>query len=75
MNKLHLFNEPSFPGCLVPSRLIGVIEANQTEEGETIRNDRLIDVSCKSPTHDHIKSIMDLNENLIEQIKPSLCFL
>ena len=28
-------DEPAFPGCLVPLRLIGVIEAEQTEDGKT----------------------------------------
>jgi inorganic pyrophosphatase len=39
---LVLMDEPAFPGCVVPARLIGVIEANQTAKGRTIRNDRLI---------------------------------
>jgi inorganic pyrophosphatase len=27
-------DEPSFPGCIVPAKLIGVLEAEQTEGGE-----------------------------------------
>lgn len=69
LDVLLLMDEPAFPGCLVAARLVGVIEAEQTEDGKTIRNDRLIAVACKSPTHDQIKSLADLNENLIEQIK------
>jgi inorganic pyrophosphatase len=34
--------EPCFPGCLVSTRLIGVIEAEQVESGKRLRNDRLI---------------------------------
>jgi inorganic pyrophosphatase len=41
---LLLMDEPTFPGCVVPARLIGVLEAEQTERGKTIRNDRLIAV-------------------------------
>src|SRR5689334_21473981 len=37
---LILMDEPAFPGCLVPGKLIGVIEAEQTEAGKTNRNDR-----------------------------------
>jgi inorganic pyrophosphatase len=34
---------PTFPGCVVPARILGVIEAEQEEKGKkTIRNDRLI---------------------------------
>jgi len=41
---LVLMDEPAFVGCVVPARLIGVLEAEQTEEGKTIRNDRLVAV-------------------------------
>ena len=41
---LLLADEPAFPGCVVPARLIGVLEAEQTEGGQTIRNDRLVAV-------------------------------
>src|SRR5947207_11435270 len=44
---LVLMDAPVFPGCIVPSRLIGVIEAEQTEDGTTIRNDRLLAVAEK----------------------------
>src|SRR5438876_43986 len=45
LDVLVLMDEPAFPGCLVPARLIGVIEAEQTEKGKTERNDRLIAVA------------------------------
>src|SRR5919202_2577365 len=51
LDVLVLMDEPAFAGCLVPSRLIGVIEAEQTEEGTTERNDRLIAVAANSYTH------------------------
>ena len=35
---------PSFPGCLVTVRLIGVLHAEQRDGGKLIRNDRLIGV-------------------------------
>ena len=41
---LLLNEEPTFVGCLVHAKLIGVIEAEQTEHGETKRNDRLLAV-------------------------------
>ena len=39
LDVLLLADEPSFPGCIVPAHLIGVLEAEQTEGGKTIRND------------------------------------
>jgi inorganic pyrophosphatase len=69
LDVLVLMDEPAFAGCLVPARLIGVIEANQTEEGKIVRNDRLIAVASKSQTHSQVKSIEDLNEIIIDQIE------
>src|SRR5918992_1612302 len=52
LDVLLLMDEPAFPGCLVPARLVAVIEAEQTErDGETTRNDRLIAVAADSHTH------------------------
>src|SRR5262249_25552490 len=44
LDVLLLADEPAFPGCVVPARLIGVLAAEQTERGKTVRNDRLVDV-------------------------------
>lgn len=69
LDVLILMDEPAFAGCLVPARLIGVIEANQTEDGKTVRNDRLIAVASKSATQTDVISLADLNETLIAQIE------
>lgn len=66
---LVLMDEPAFVGCLIPSRLIGVVEAEQTEDGKTERNDRLIAVASNSRVHKDIKSINDLNETLVDEIE------
>jgi len=70
LDVLVLMGEAAFPGCLVPSRLIGVIEAEQTEkDGKRTRNDRLIAVAAESHTHSDVKTINDLNDTLVEQIE------
>ena len=66
---LILMDDPAFPGCLVQSKLIGVIEANQTEDGKTTRNDRLISVATKSRNHSHVRFLGDLNKNLVHEIE------
>src|ERR671932_1198574 len=35
LDVLVLMDEPAFPGCLIPSRLLGAIEAEQTERDGT----------------------------------------
>jgi inorganic pyrophosphatase len=70
LDVLVLMDEAAFAGCLIRARLIGVIEAEQTErDGETTRNDRLIAVSTESHTHSDIKSINDLNATYIDEIE------
>ena len=69
LDVLVLMDSPAFPGCVVPSRLIGVIEAEQTEDGTTERNDRLLAVAAKSVTHRSIRTIGDLSEDLIGQVE------
>ena len=69
LDVLVLMDEPAFPGCLVPARLIGVIEAEQTDEGETERNDRLIAVAEQSHTHRNVHSLDQLSTNLLDEIE------
>lgn len=66
---LVLMDEPAFTGCLVEARLIGVIEATQTEKKKKERNDRLIAVAAESHTHGHIRKMSDLNSTLLEEIE------
>ena len=67
---LVLMDAPAFSGCLVPARLLGVIEAEQTErDGETTRNDRLIAVAADSRIHRDLRSLDDLSGALLEEIE------
>src|SRR3954452_25487412 len=69
LDVLVLLDEPVPPGCLVLSRLIGVIEAEQTEGGVTRRNDRLIAVAVKSPGHEALRRLQDLPKLVIDEIE------
>jgi inorganic pyrophosphatase len=69
LDVLILMDEPAFAGCLVQAKLIGVIDAEQTEDGESTRNDRLIAVAAESRNHSHIRFIGDLNSNLVHEIE------
>jgi inorganic pyrophosphatase len=62
-------DESAFPGCLVESRLVGVIEAEQVEDGEAIRNDRLVAVASKAHDYQHIHTLKDVNENLLKELE------
>ena len=69
LDVLILMDEPAFSGCLIPAKLIGVIEAEQTEAGKTVRNDRLIAAAAKSRNHSHVRFLGDLNSNLVHEIE------
>uniref|UniRef100_Q022W2 inorganic diphosphatase n=1 Tax=Solibacter usitatus (strain Ellin6076) TaxID=234267 RepID=Q022W2_SOLUE len=66
---LVLTDEPAIQGSLVMTRLLAVIEAEQTEQGETNRNDRLIGIAAASREYQSVESLDQLNPNLIEEIK------
>jgi inorganic pyrophosphatase len=66
---LILMDEPTFCGCVIPTRLIGVMEAQQTEDGETERNDRLIAVAAHSRDYSEVNSLDDLNSNMLREIE------
>jgi inorganic pyrophosphatase len=69
LDVLVLMDEPAFVGCLIEARLLGVIEAEQTENGKTERNDRLIAVTEISRNHKGIESLGDLHPNLLHEIE------
>ena len=69
LDVMLLMDEPAFTGCVIDARLIGVIEATQTDGTKKFRNDRLIGVSNESHLHRHIKSIKDIDSRLLEEIE------
>ena len=69
LDVLVLMDQPAFTGCLVRARLIGVIEAEQAQEGKTLRNDRLIAVTANSQAHSHIDSLEQLPGELLDEIE------
>ena len=69
LDVLILMDEPAFTGCLVPARLLGVIAAKQTEKGKTVRNDRLLAVATASRTHEHLRSISEIESRVLDEIE------
>jgi inorganic pyrophosphatase len=69
MDVLVLIEHPTFAGCLVPVRLIGVLAARQTQEGRTNRNDRLIGVAAESRAYRDLHELADVPKHLIKEIE------
>ena len=70
LDVIVLLDSPAFPGCVVPARLIGNIEARQQDAGtpDWKRNDRLLAVAEASRAHASVRSIRDLDPFIIESI-------
>ena len=70
LDVLLLMDEPAFVGCLIRSRLIGGIEAEQKEpRAKPKRNDRLLAVSTETVLYGEIRSYTDLSKKLVDQIE------
>jgi inorganic pyrophosphatase len=66
---LVLMDAPAHVGCLIDVRIIGIIKAKQTEDGETEKNNRLLGVAVHSYNHQDLSSIDDVNKSLLSQIE------
>ena len=69
LDVLVLMDEPAFPGCALLVRLLGVIEAEQTVNAKTYRNDRLIAVAESTQIFAHLHTLKDLPEKVVEEIE------
>jgi inorganic pyrophosphatase len=69
LDVLVLMDEPVFPGCVVATRLLGVIEAQQRDDGVWVRNDRLIGVAAESTTHAEVKRLSDVDTTVLSEIE------
>ncbi len=66
---LLLMDEPAYPGVIVRSRLIGVIEGEQLAGKKTIRNDRLLAVSEDNHQYANIRKVEDLPKVFLRELE------
>jgi len=66
---LVLMDAPAHVGCLIEVRLIGIITAEQSEDGKTESNDRLLGVAIHSYDHEGLESIDDVSKTLLDQLE------
>jgi len=64
-----LMDAPAHVGCLMEVRIIGIVEAEQTEDGKTESNDRLLGVAVHSYNHEGLETINDVSKTLLDQVE------
>jgi inorganic pyrophosphatase len=70
LDVLILMDAPAFPGTLVTLRLLGVIEAEQSDDGgKPYRNDRLVAVADGTTERGSLRRLGDLDPQLMSQIE------
>jgi inorganic pyrophosphatase len=69
LDVMVLMDAPAHVGCLIEIRILGVIEAEQTEDGKTDRNDRLLGAAIHSYDHQDLDSIDDVSKTLLDQVE------
>jgi inorganic pyrophosphatase len=69
LDVLVLMDEPAFPGCLVKCRLVGVIEGEQKDKKETVRNDRIVAVDVENHQWTHIEHVDDLGKQFVRELE------
>ena len=70
MDVLVLHDTATAPGLVLKCKIIGVLEVVQKEKGKKgIRNDRLIAVATRCQDFRMVKSLGDLDANLLAQIE------
>jgi inorganic pyrophosphatase len=66
---LVLMDEPTFPGCLLSVHILGVLQAEQTEKGETFRNDRVLAVPVTKHNSPEWQSLEEVPAGWLDQIE------
>src|SRR5258708_27026074 len=64
-----LMDAPAHVGCLIEVRIIGIILAEQSQDGKTETNDRLLGVAVHSYDHEDLESIGDVSKTLLDQVE------
>ena len=69
LDLMVFMDAPAHVGCLLRVRLIGIIEAEQTEKEKTERNHRLLGVAVHSFAHQNLESIDQVSPILLSQVE------
>lgn len=63
-----LHDAETLPGVVIPSRLLGVVKAEQTQRGRIARNDRLLAAALESPRFDGLRDARKLPKRTRDEL-------
>lgn len=66
---LVLMDEPAFAGCVLTCRMIGVIEGDEGEGKEKVRNDRIIAIEIGAHSWEDVKTVADLGKSFSRELE------
>jgi inorganic pyrophosphatase len=69
LDVLVLNDEPTFPGCQIECRLIGLLRARQKEKEKETQNDRILAVAEASVLYSGVNTLADLPSVVMKQIE------
>jgi inorganic pyrophosphatase len=64
-----LMDAPAHVGCLIDVRIIGIIDAEQTQDGRTEKNSRILGAAIHSYEHQNLFTISDVSKTLLSQVE------
>jgi inorganic pyrophosphatase len=64
-----LMDAPAQVGCLIDVRIVGIIDAEQTQDGKTEKNSRILGAAIHSYEHEHLVTISDVSKTLLSQVE------
>lgn len=68
LDVLVFLDAPSYPGCIVECKLLGVIEAEEKEKGKKERNDRLVAAAVTSHRYGSLNSLKELDKEKLKEL-------
>ncbi|MDP9064666.1 MAG: inorganic diphosphatase, partial [Pseudomonadota bacterium] len=69
LDVLVLMDEPAFVGCRLQCRVIGVIEGEQIDKKEKVRNDRIIAIEQQNHSFASVEKIGDMGKIFCKELE------
>jgi inorganic pyrophosphatase len=69
MDILILMDAATCSGCVMSARPLGVIEAEQTQDGSTFRNDRILAIAVAEHERANLRSLDEIEPALLDEIE------